>query len=536
MKLQNYLFSLALFLMAVQLQAQEELFHRCASVEHQAYMNEQFPGYTEAVNKTFEQAKVNAASVLEKDSSILRIPVVVHVVYFNEDQNLPDSVIHNQIQILNEDYRRQNPDAVETRSEFLQIVGDARIEFYLADVDEQGSATDGIVRVQTSLESFLDPIGVLLGDMSSLERVKSTADGGSDPWDQDRYLNLWICDMSVPLLGPVIFGFATPPVGAPNWPPGATEGLSDGVVVQYQAIGRNNPTLNTLPAPIPDVLHKGRTATHEFGHYLGLRHIWGDGGTGLPGSGDCAADDGIEDTPNAFAASAQDCDFTKNSCPDAPIDYPDMIENYMDYADEDCQNAFTYGQIDIMRAMLFGPRAGLIEPLEVVAPVAAFEADITVANVGEDIQFTDLSAGGSDWFWTFGDGNNSVEQNPIHAYDTEGVYTVTLNVSNSAGFDFVEQVDYIMVAGSVGIEDNDLSQLISIAPNPTKGLVMIDMDALNGRSATIEVFNIAGQQVQMVQTAQSQVQLDLSAEAAGLYLVKMVVDGQVMTQKILLEK
>ena len=115
--------------------------------------------------------------------------------------------------------------------------------------------------------------------MTDLEKVKSTADGGIDPWDQSRYLNIWVCDMSI--FGvTALLGYATPPAGLPNWPPGSSGTLGDGVVIQYQAFGSNNP--NQIGQGI---VVKGRTPSHEVGHYLGLRHIWGDG--------DCTAEDGI---------------------------------------------------------------------------------------------------------------------------------------------------------------------------------------------------------------------------------------------------
>jgi len=130
----------------------------------------------------------------------------------------------------------------------------------------------------------------------------------------------------------------------------------DGVVLHYEAVGPNNPNVGQL-AGTNDA---GRTATHEVGHYLGLRHIWGDG--------DCTADDFIDDTPLAGsnsqstdANSVPNCQdlHIKDSC--ANDNLPDMIENYMDYSIESCQNAFTEGQVDLMRAMLLGPRATLLE-------------------------------------------------------------------------------------------------------------------------------------------------------------------------------
>lgn len=147
----------------------------------------------------------------------------------------------------------------------------------------------------------------------------------------------------------MVLGYATPPANLPNWPVGSTGGLGDGVVIQYQVFGSNNP--NPLNTGGQSFTVKGHTPTHEIGHYLGLRHIWGD-------DADCGIDDGIEDTPNATAASDSDCDSTKNTCTDDidGVDLPDMIENYMDYSAEDCQNTFTNGQADLMIGVLENQR------------------------------------------------------------------------------------------------------------------------------------------------------------------------------------
>lgn len=565
----NYVLSTVLLLFAtVQLSAQEN-FTRCYSHEYQQILNELHPGFNKAVNETFEQAKAANHYGLEKNDSILRIPVVVHIIHFTEEQNLPDYVVHSQIEVLNEDYRRMNADASLTRDIFAPCAGDAGIEFYLANVDPDGLPTTGITRTATDVASFgigggggditdiladiqagMDECGITFIDLlsgaltpeqeacfnnillqfTSLDLMKFDESGGHDAWPTDRYLNIWVCDMASPTLPGAILGFAYPPVGAPNWPAGSSgTAETDGVVIQYQALGRDNPTPGFMG------IDRGRTGTHEVGHYLGLRHIWGDG--------DCTMDDGIADTPVAATASQQTCDYTKNECVDEPIqctgqviDYPDMIEDFMDYSTESCMNMFTHGQIDIMRSMLLGPRSGLLSALELPAPVADFQADVTNVLPGEEIQFSDLSFAANTWYWTFGDGASSAEQHPIHSYDMPGIYTVSLSVDNSVGFDFLSKEAYIVVEESVGIDQTISSENITIAPNPTKGMLNITMDIAGSAMATVEVYNIAGRRILMEQTVNRSLVLDLSQETAGLYLVKIVVDGQVMTEKVLLER
>jgi hypothetical protein len=317
----------------------------------------------QSIRATFDQtAQTTAAS----NRSPLTVRVVVHVVWKNPEENLPDSVILSQIAVLNEDYNRQNPDTANLRPVFQPVAGNPQIQFELAD----------ILRVQTNQNFQLN----LLGN-EILSNLKSTADGGSDAWDTESYLNIWICNIQPISLGGItlgqVLGFAFPPNNLGNWPAnsGAPSPDQDGVVLDFRTVGRNNP--NPLPSPggTGNLVVRGRTASHEVGHYLGLRHIWGDGGLfGLPNN--CNESDGINDTPFANAQSPFDCNKTRNSCnkiePFYGMDMPDLVENYMDYSSESCMNMFSQGQADHMRNVLNGPRSGLIQfSSSTQSPVAA---------------------------------------------------------------------------------------------------------------------------------------------------------------------
>jgi hypothetical protein len=346
-----------LSLLATSAVAQEMTTKRCATVEYMNYRESIQPGYIQSTIDVFNNAKPSKENQ-NLSKTTYTIPVVVHVVYNTPEQNLPDSVIHDQIRVLNEDFNRLNADTVNMRSIFQPYAGSANIEFKLAQFDPNGNPTTGITRTSTATTSFGgDFTAFASGDMSSMENVKSTTNGGVDPWNQSRFLNIWICNMPIDFFGimemPMVMGYATPPANLPNWPAGSTGGLGDGVVIQYQVFGSNNPNpLDIGGGQIVTV--KGRTVTHEVGHYLGLRHIWGDG--------DCTQDDGISDTPNAASESEQDCDKTKNTCVDniGGVDLPDMVENYMDYSAEDCQNTFTAEQMALIRAVLENERFDLI--------------------------------------------------------------------------------------------------------------------------------------------------------------------------------
>lgn len=327
--------SILIALFAKDLKAQST--QKCGTVPAMQKMEESHPGYTQSSMQLFNDF-YNSNQQRAISDTFLYVRVVVHVVYNTPQENLPDSVIFNQIQVLNNDFGRMNADTVNMRPVFDPVAGvDSRIRFILADTDPQGNPTNGITRTSTTKTTFFSLLG---GGLA--EDVKSSATGGKDPWDQSRYLNIWICDMSIPLLGPAILGYAVPPSGLPNWDAGSTNGIGDGVVIQYQLFGSNNP--NPLNVGGTNYAVKGRTPVHEVGHYLGLRHIWGD-------ETNCVGEDGIMDTPKATDASSQDCDSVKNTCTDniAGVDMPDMIENYMDYSSEDCQNSFTMEQVQFMR-------------------------------------------------------------------------------------------------------------------------------------------------------------------------------------------
>jgi hypothetical protein len=327
-------------------------FKPCASHTYIDWVNRRHPGYADAMAEHYATIS-NKASQKISNTDVYDIPVVVHVVYNSQVQNLSDEVIKRQIDILNRDFTRTNADTVNLRPVFAPLsANDANVRFHLATTDPQGQATTGITRTSTNRTSFAD-FTSLLGDLSAIERVKSSADGGIDPWDTSRYLNIWVCNMALPLLGVSILGYATPPPGLPNWPSGSIGDLTDGVVIQYQCISDNNP--NPLIVGGDTSLVLGRTVVHEVGHYLGLRHIWGD-------NDDCLADDGVDDTPLSSNESSFDCDITRNTCLDlGDLDYPDMIENYMDYSSESCQNTFTKGQVSIMRTVCSDYRQNLAQ-------------------------------------------------------------------------------------------------------------------------------------------------------------------------------
>lgn len=238
---------------------------------------------------------------------VIIVPVVVHVLYNNSVQNISDQQVLSQLTVLNNDYRRLNADTVMTPVPFKSVAADARIQFCLAKVDPNGYQTTGIIRKYTTTAFFL-----------SDDEMKFSSSGGDDAWDSKRYLNIWVCN----LFGRTL-GYAVMPGGPAN---------KDGVVIQFDVFG----TVGTVTAPF----NKGRTTTHEIGHWLGLRHTWGDAVCG---------DDSIADTPPQEGYTTGCPTFPRlSSCSINP--YGDMFMNYMDFTDDGCMNMFTYDQAMEMRS------------------------------------------------------------------------------------------------------------------------------------------------------------------------------------------
>jgi hypothetical protein len=304
----------------------------CGYQAYLDYLESENPGIKQNIDATFlEAVKTGRIKNKKTQDTVYKVNVVFHVVYNSEIQNVNDSFIYSQLKILNDAFRRTNPDTLNTRDIFKSVAADAGVEFVLPTMDLKGDPSDGIIRKETILETF----GSFPTNLSRSDLVKSRQ-VGSAPWETENYMNVWICDLSVNGLDGLL-GYAYPPTGAGNWAGSNSFTTSDkqGVVVHYKVIGENN----------PESLATGsKTLVHEVGHYLGLRHIWGDGG--------CEVDDFMDDTPRARAAS-RGCDIGTNTC--AELDgnqFPDMLENYMDYSNEECQNLFTNDQVAQMRANL----------------------------------------------------------------------------------------------------------------------------------------------------------------------------------------
>ena len=277
------------------------------------------PGYRARRLKVEDEVRkaINSGLAMRTVAKLITIPVVVHVVYRTAAENVSDAQINSQIKALNLDYRAKNPDVKKVPADWKSLVVDANVEFALATKDPSGAKSKGITRTKTTVSEW-----------GPDDTVKSAKKHGADAWPRDRYLNLWVCS-----LGQGLLGYAQVPGGAAK---------TDGVVILNTAFG----TTGSVAAPF----NKGRTATHEIGHFFNLRHIWGD-------RNDCSGNDFVTDTPPAQAANTGKPKFPHITCNNGPNG--DMFMNYMDYTDDDAMFMFTVGQVARMNATLAGPRKAL---------------------------------------------------------------------------------------------------------------------------------------------------------------------------------
>ncbi len=318
----------------------------CGTSEVNERLMRSVEGYAEAraeiENRT---ARVLDAGVALR-TGCTQIPVVVHVVYRNAAENVSAAQIDSQIAVLNADFRATNADKSSTPPVFQPLIGDARVTFKLATTDPSGNPTDGITRTSTTTTPF----------SSASDNVKSAATGGADPWPSDKYLNLWVCGNLRSGTNQALLGYAQFPGG-----PAAT----DGVVIVHTGFG----STGTAAAPYD----LGRSATHEIGHWLNLRHIWGDDGNG------CSGSDFVADTPNQAGPNYGAPAFPHPSCSNGPNG--DLFMNYMDYTDDRAMFMFTPGQVSRMQAALDGPRSsiGVSGPC-IGKPVKEFVKDLPKDN------------------------------------------------------------------------------------------------------------------------------------------------------------
>lgn len=393
--------------------------HDHAEMEHFRTSDPQ--GWQEAVEARIaldERARQLGLEELRGGGEGYIIPVVFHIIHDNGPENISDAQVHDAIRVMNDDFNRMNPDWVTVRPDFVDLVADVGIEFRLAQLDPQGNCTNGITRTESDL--------TYEGDQAMTQLIQ---------WPRNRYMNIWV--------GASANGAA----GYTNYPWVFNNSpQNDGIVVKYDYVG-------SIGAGSPG---RSRTLTHEVGHWLNLRHCWGNSND--PGlEENCSEDDDVEDTPLTIGWTA--CIVSGSSC-GSPLD---NVENYMEYSY--CSKMFTTGQATRMLAALtstIAQRNSLWQPGN-LAMTGVFEepqlckvqlrASDREVCAGTTITFVDESYSNvQERTWSFpgGEPASSTEVAPLVTYTTPGVYPVSLTVSDGVLALSYEEPSYIVVVPDTG--------------------------------------------------------------------------------------
>ena len=547
--------------------------HRCAYDHAVQYKDEMHPGFKASADQIFRQAQ-QAASHYRGGVNYI-IPLAFHVVWKNPVEKLAECKIIEQVDILNRAYKRLNPDTVNLRAIFAGVAANPTVEFRL----------DTIIWIETDSQFFS---GGFLPDIGFSDRVKHSSSGGSDAIATTGHLNIWACNLG----SSGILGYAYPPAGLTNWPANsqAPTPSDDGVVLDYRIVGADGLYVQQGTS----IESKGNAAVHEVGHYLGLRHIWGDGLLAILGFPDCNVDDGVADTPNSGVPSNYECNPAQNTCGAGTAgDLPDMIENFMDYSDENCQNTYTAGQVSIMHGVLNSERAGLANtppihnttrPDNDALPHAlavgvnndnscnisingsnasaspsmsacngtvsndvwySFQAqssDVIVnisnvqANTGTSTNLVyEIFGGNCDSLQSLGCFNslvNSVGGLQYNATYYLRVYSLDPNAAQSYNL-------CLQAAGNVAVSETALMNEVEVYPNPSTGILNINLPENTIKNGNLCIRNVLGQQIGnsiSLDASDSNIQLNLSDLANGIYLLEFRINAALFSKKVLIQR
>lgn len=322
-------------------------FIRCYTVEHEKQrrlLNPNLPtteDFENWLSPLVQEYKEALRENPQRSNNTYTIPVVVHVLHNGDNANISTAQIQSQIDVLNEDFNRLAGSRGAGTSSIANLnynglAAVMNVHFVMAEFDENGNPTNGINRVH---------IGQRFGINGGATRneLENTIKPGTS-WNPTQYMNMWTVKFKAP--DDNLLGYAQFPEGSglSGMSSASSNAATDGVVMRYTAFGTSDQDDGSFVTATPYDL--GRTATHEVGHWLGLRHIWGDGiGCNLPvapPSCSCLFDDYCDDTPNSEKANYS-CNGLEISACYNHIGR-DMVENYMDYSNDECMNIFTNDQ------------------------------------------------------------------------------------------------------------------------------------------------------------------------------------------------
>ena len=334
MKINFTLSAISLFILALILQPDVIRAQRICATPH--YDATKHAAYEEWISSVLQ--KENQFANLKKASVVYVIPVVFHIIHSGQSvgtsYNITQAQITSQINTLNLDYRKLNPDfsTTVTQPAFVSAAADCEINFCLATRDPSGNilSEPGIERINTVAKGWTAPPYAGLNEPGGY--IDNTIKTGSI-WDPTKYYNIWVLAMNDGVLGyaqfPTVPSVVTPNIGDMFGMGGPAN--TDGVVLDYMAVG----SIGTAAAPY----NKGRTATHETGHWLGLYHPNGDSNCG---------NDFCNDTPTLSSLTAGCPSLTGGTavsgCTASPNPPGKMYQDFMDYSDDKCLTMFTNNQ------------------------------------------------------------------------------------------------------------------------------------------------------------------------------------------------
>lgn len=376
---------------------------RCYTDENEAFLKAQFPG--RATTEQFEAWLAPKIEQIKADRAagrnvqvVYNIPVVIHIVHNGDavgtGENITDAQARSQINVMNQDYRRLMGTPGGANSTGLAV--DVEINFCLAQTDPSGNLTTGIVR--HNIAPYTNNVANGSGGADWEKRADVEAMKAVTQWNPNNYLNMWtirpggnsLNHPTSPGLGGLL-GYAQFPdaSGLDGLNASGGAATTDGVVAGFDAFGTIAENDGTFI--MNGTYNLGRTMTHEVGHWLGLRHIWGDNGT-CPATNSNTDKDFCADTPAANTANYS-CATVVNSCPSTPGN--DMTQNYMDYTDDACMDTFTNDQKTRMVAVMQNsPRRNTLNvstACQTPTPIIRFNEPTGSVNENTNCTYTDVT-------------------------------------------------------------------------------------------------------------------------------------------------
>ena len=461
----------------------------CGSMEHRDELNSERPEVAKEIEKRF-----NAFNKLQqenqtdgvKNSNHYVIPVVFHIIHKGGNENISFEQIEDQMRSLNEDFAYTNSDTTNTPEPFKAYTGDANIEFRLAQLDPDGNCTQGVTRTYSLLTS------------NGNNNVKALIQ-----WDPAKYFNVWVVkNIDKESSYGTILGYAQFPDQL--W----SDGETDGVILRDDYCG----SIGTASAQV------GRTLTHEAGHWLNLRHIWGDATCGNDHVNDtpAAADPNfgicLNDFPYHVGTSDEGCDATSDQI--ISQENGEMFMNYMDYSDDNCMNMFSLLQGERMRSAIEEFRPELVSEDNLIAtgtnddhivavctPTPEFTSDYIYGCPGDAYTFESTTYNVNlsldsiityEWSFEGGTPSSSTEENPQDiTFNNPGFFSVSLSATNSSGEKTLLKESYITVTDDEAnmsfpyIQDFEYSEFPTYETESKNWLIGAQTDATWSRTDII---------------------------------------------------